>query len=32
MDGNLKNLYLKKEIGDGKFQITFAKRGEFNRN
>ena len=29
MDGNLKNLYLKKEIGDGKFQITFAKRGEF---
>ncbi len=29
-DGNLKNLYLKKEIGEGKFQITFAKRGEFN--
>lgn len=29
-DGNLKNLYLKKEISDGQFQITYAKKGEFN--
>ena len=27
--GNLQNIYLKKEIGDGKFQITHAKKGVF---
>ncbi len=30
-DGNLENLYLKKEIGNKKFQITYAKRGEFSQ-
>ena len=29
-NGNLENLYLKKEIGDNQFQITYAKRGEFS--
>ena len=28
-NGNLKNLYLKKEIDNNQFQITYAKRGEF---
>ena len=28
-NGNLKNLYLKKEIGENKFQITYAKKGVF---
>ena len=28
-DGNLNNLYLKKEINDNEFQITYAKKGEF---
>lgn len=28
-NGNLKNLYLKKEIGKDKFQITYAKKGVF---
>ena len=28
-NGNLKNLYLKKEIGKNKFQITYAKKGVF---
>ncbi len=28
-NGNLKNLYLKKEIGNNKFQITYAKKGIF---
>ena len=28
-DGDLKNIYLKKDTEDGKFQITFAKRGTF---
>ncbi len=28
-NGNLYNLYLKKEINDSNFQITFAKRGIF---
>ena len=28
-NGNLKNLYLKKEIDKNKFQITYAKKGEF---
>tara|TARA_B110000008_G_scaffold215635_1_gene215006 strand:+ start:634 stop:1770 length:1137 start_codon:yes stop_codon:yes gene_type:complete len=27
--GNLYNLYLKKEIGDNQFQITYAKKGVF---
>ena len=30
-NGNLKNLYLKKEINDNKFQITYAKKGEFKQ-
>ena len=29
-NGNLENLYLKKEIGNNQFQITYAKRGEFS--
>ncbi len=29
-NGNLENLYLKKEMGDNQFQITYAKRGEFS--
>ncbi|MDC3174364.1 LptF/LptG family permease [Candidatus Pelagibacter sp.] len=29
-NGNLKNLYLKKEIKNSQFQITYAKRGEFS--
>ncbi len=29
-NGNLKNLYLKKDIGKG-FQITYAKKGEFQQ-
>ena len=28
-NGNLYNLYLKKELGDNDFQITYAKKGEF---
>ncbi len=28
--GNLKNLYLKREFEDKKFQITYAKKGEFS--
>ena len=28
-NGNLYNLYLKKEIGKDEFQITYAKKGEF---
>ncbi len=28
-NGNLNNLYLKKEIDNNQFQITYAKRGEF---
>ena len=28
-NGNLNNLYLKKEINDNEFQITYAKKGEF---
>ena len=28
-NGNLYNLYLKKEIDNSKFQITYAKKGEF---
>ena len=28
-EGNLYNLYLKKEIGKNEFQITYAKKGEF---
>ena len=30
-NGNLKNLYLKKEIGDNEFQVTYAKKGEFKQ-
>ncbi len=29
--GNLTNLYLKKEINSNEFQITYAKKGEFNK-
>ncbi len=29
LDGNLKNLYLKKELDDKDFQITYAKKGKF---
>ena len=29
--GNLKNLYLKKEIGKNEFQVTYAKEGEFKQ-
>ena len=28
-NGNLKNLYIKKELEDDQFQITYAKKGEF---
>ena len=28
-NGNLKNLYIKKELKDNQFQITYAKKGEF---
>ena len=28
-NGNLDNLYLKKEINDQEFQVTYAKKGEF---
>jgi lipopolysaccharide export system permease protein len=28
-NGNLQNIYLKKEINKNKFQITYAKKGEF---
>ena len=28
-NGNLDNLYIKKEINNNQFQITYAKRGEF---
>ena len=28
-EGNLKNLYLKKELDDNNFQITYAKKGSF---
>ncbi len=31
LDGNLKNLYLKKEIKDDEFQITYAKKGKFKK-
>ena len=31
INGNLKNLYLKKDLSNGQFQITFAKRGEFDQ-
>ena len=30
-DGNLTNLYLKKEINLNEFQITYAKKGEFKQ-
>ena len=30
-DGNLENLYLKKEINKNEFQITYAKKGEFKQ-
>ena len=30
-DGNLKNLYLKKEIGENEFQLTYAKKGKFKQ-
>ena len=30
-DGNLTNLYLKKEINDNEFQITYAKKGKFKQ-
>tara|TARA_B100001939_G_C16943755_1_gene619350 strand:- start:3063 stop:4088 length:1026 start_codon:yes stop_codon:yes gene_type:complete len=30
-NGNLKNLYLKKEIEKNEFQVTYAKRGEFKQ-
>ena len=30
-DGNMKNLYLKKEIDDQEFQITYAKKGFFKQ-
>ena len=30
-NGNLKNLYLKKEIGKNEFQVTYAKKGEFKQ-
>ena len=30
-NGNLQNLYLKKEIDNNKFQITYAKKGEFKK-
>ena len=31
LDGNLKNLYLKREIKDNEFQITYAKKGNFKK-
>ena len=31
VDGNLKNLYIKKEMRNNEFQITYAKRGEFSQ-
>ena len=30
-NGNLKNLYLKKEFGENEFQVTYAKKGEFKQ-
>ncbi len=30
-NGNLKNLYLKKEIGKNEFQVTYAKKGMFKQ-
>ena len=30
INGNLENLYLKKEIENSQFQITYAKKGEFS--
>ncbi len=30
-NGNLENLYLKKEIEKNEFQVTYAKRGEFKQ-
>ena len=30
-NGNLTNLYLKKEFGENDFQVTYAKRGEFKQ-
>ena len=30
-DGNLKNIYLKKDTGDNSFQITYAKTGYFKK-
>ena len=30
-NGNLTNLYLKKEIQDNQFQITYAKKGKFKK-
>ena len=30
-EGNLYNLYLKKEINENNFQITYAKKGEFTQ-
>ena len=30
-EGNLYNLYLKKEISENNFQITYAKKGEFTQ-
>ena len=30
-DGKLSNLYIKKEINNNEFQITYAKRGEFKK-
>jgi len=29
LDGNLYNIYVKKEVGDNEFQITYAKKGLF---
>ena len=30
-NGDLENLYLKKEIGKNEFQVTYAKRGSFKQ-
>ena len=30
-NGDLENLYLKKEIGENEFQVTYAKRGNFKQ-
>ena len=31
IDGNLYNIYVKKEVGDNEFQITYAKKGIFKK-